>query len=57
MSAANLVHGAFRLMEIGGVDAVAWFFGADAVAEELDEVFVGAAAAQERAGVPLDGGE
>src|SRR5207244_2412796 len=55
--ASNFIHRAGRPDKVSRVDAVAWLFGADAVAEQLGEVLVGAAAAEEGAGVPFDDGE
>src|SRR4029450_9996568 len=42
---------------VGGVYAVTWLFGLDAVADELRQLFVSAAAAQDCAGIPFDGRE
>ena len=54
---ANLIHGPLGLHEVSRVDAVAWLFGADAVPDELGNLFIFAAAAEEGAGIPLDGRE
>ena len=50
---ADLIHRPFRLMKIGGIDSVTGLFGTDAIADELNEILVGATTTQKGAGVPF----
>src|SRR5258706_8380907 len=54
---SNLIHRPFGLDELLAVDAVAGLFVPDAVADEIGELSVAAAAAKHGAGVPFDGRE
>src|SRR5437867_316914 len=56
-SSAYLIHRPRRAVKIGRVDAVAGLLGLDTVAHQLDDVFVAAAAAEDRAGVPFHRGK
>ena len=57
MSAADLVHGPLGPDEIVAADAVGRGLGPDAVADQVGDFVVAAAAAEECAGVPLGGRE
>src|SRR5689334_7132054 len=52
-SPANLVHGAFGLLELVAVDAVSGFFGADTFAHELGDLVVRGTASRECSKVPF----
>ena len=53
--AADLIHGALGTDELLRINAVAGLFGGDAVADELNQFRVAAAAAHQGSGIPLHG--
>ena len=51
--AADLVHGAFGADEVDRVNAVGRGFGANAIANEFDQIVIGAVGAEDCAGIPF----